>query len=160
MNTNHPLKDCKAKYVSLSQSWKSSDPCAQRFSSNEENETLAMFTTPKCYMNREFITGFLRTSSGGYCESQYSSRPSDRVRKKWKIMRKKVTIMRIRRQIMRKFLKLIKLFPWLFQGYKILVNVLPRINSFMTCLTFCCHSWTAISLFNAVFLYIFLSEAQ
>ena len=44
------------------------------------------------------------------------------------IMQKKVTIMRKRRQIMQKFLTLIKLFPWLFQTYKIHVNVLPRIK--------------------------------
>ena len=44
------------------------------------------------------------------------------------IMRMKVMIMQKRRQIMRKFLKLIKLFPcWLFQTYKIHVNVFPRI---------------------------------
>ena len=35
------------------------------------------------------------------------------------IMQKKVTILWKRRQIMQKFLKLIKLFPWLFQTYKI-----------------------------------------
>ena len=29
---------------------------------------------------------------------------------------------------MRKFVKLIKLFPWLFPKYKIYVNVLPRIS--------------------------------
>ena len=40
---------------------------------------------------------------------------------------RKVTIMRKKRQIMQKFLKLIKLFPWLFSTYKIYVNVLPRI---------------------------------
>ena len=52
---------------------------------------------------------------------------------------------------------LIKLFPWLFQRYmyNILVNVLLRFNSFMTGLTFCCHLWTAISSFNAVFLLFF-----
>ena len=63
------------------------------------------------------------------------SRPSDRVRKKVEnyaeifgnIMRKKAKIMWKRRQIMRKFLKLIKLFPWHFQTYEIHVNVLPRI---------------------------------
>ena len=43
------------------------------------------------------------------------------------IMRKKVTIMQKRRQIMRKFLKLIGLFPWFFQMYKIHINILPRI---------------------------------
>ena len=61
---------------------------------------------------------------------------SDRVRKKMEnyaeifgnIMRKKVTIMRKRCQIMQKFLKLIKLSPWLFLAYKIRVNVLPRIE--------------------------------
>ena len=49
-------------------------------------------------------------------------RPSDRVRKKMEnyaqifdnIVWKKVTIMQKKSQIMRKFLKLIKLFPWLF----------------------------------------------
>ena len=45
-----------------------------------------------------------------------------------------MTIMRKRRQIMRKFLT----------SYR-------ECNSFMTCLTFCCHSWTGISSFNAVF---------
>ena len=62
-------------------------------------------------------------------------RPSDRVRQKIEnhaeifgnIMRKKVTIMRNRCQIMRKFIKLIKFFPGLFDTYKIHVNVLPRI---------------------------------
>ena len=43
------------------------------------------------------------------------------------LCRRKVTIMRKKRQIMQKFLKLIKLFPWLFSTYKIYVNVLPRI---------------------------------
>ena len=49
-------------------------------------------------------------------------RPPDRVRKRWKIMQKFSTILCGRKwrlcgkkhQIMRKFLKLIKLFPWLF----------------------------------------------
>ena len=55
------------------------------------------------------------------------------------IMRKKLTIMRKRRQIMRKFL-----------------TSYPEFNSFMTCLTFCCHSWTGIFSFNAVFSKFFL----
>ena len=50
------------------------------------------------------------------------------MRKFWAILcRKKVTIMRKRRQIMWKFLTLIKLFPWLFQTYKIHVNVFLKI---------------------------------
>ena len=72
----------------------------------------------------------------------FTNRPSDRVRKKMEnyaeiignIMRKKVTIMRKRRQIMQKFLT----------SYR-------EFNLFMTCLTFCCHSWTGISSFIAVF---------
>ena len=63
-------------------------------------------------------------------------RPSDRVRKTVEnyveilgnIMRKKVTIMQKRRQIMWEFVKLTKLFPWLFPMYKIHINVLPRIS--------------------------------
>ena len=59
---------------------------------------------------------------------RYQSTSSDRVQKKMEnyvetfsnIMQRKVTIMR-------KFLKLIKLFPWLFPTYKIHVNILPRI---------------------------------
>ena len=43
------------------------------------------------------------------------------------IMQKKERITRKRHQIMRKFLKPIKLFPWLFPIYKIHVNVLLRI---------------------------------
>ena len=43
------------------------------------------------------------------------------------IMRKKVPIMQKSRQITQKLLKLIKLFPWLFQTYKIHVNILLRI---------------------------------
>ena len=43
------------------------------------------------------------------------------------IVQKKVMIMWKRRQIMRKFLKLIKSFPWLFPLYKTHVNVLPII---------------------------------
>ena len=46
---------------------------------------------------------------------------------------------------------LIKLFPWLFQMNKKLITCYWEINSFMTCLTCCCHSWKAISSFNAVF---------
>ena len=68
-------------------------------------------------------------------DHHHLDRPSNGVRKKMEncaeifgiIMRKKVTIMRKRCQIIRKFLKLTKLFPWLFQTYKIHVNVLPRI---------------------------------
>ena len=43
-------------------------------------------------------------------------------------MRKKVTIMQKRGQIMWKFLKIIELFPWLFQTYKIHGYFLPRIQ--------------------------------
>ena len=57
------------------------------------------------------------------------------------IMRKKVTIMRKIRQIMRRFLT----------SYR-------EFNSFMTCLTFCCHSWTGISSFTTGFP-IFVSKA-
>ena len=42
------------------------------------------------------------------------------------IMQKKVTIMWKRHQIIQKFLKLIKLFHWLFPTYKINVNILLR----------------------------------
>ena len=63
------------------------------------------------------------------------NRPSDRVRKKMKnyaeifgnIMWKKVTIIAEKTPEYAEISKLIKLFPWLFQTYKILVNVLPRI---------------------------------
>ena len=47
------------------------------------------------------------------------------------IMQKKVTIMRKRHQIMRKFVKFIKLFPWLFPAYKMHINVWPRISVLM-----------------------------
>ena len=54
-------------------------------------------------------------------EVQHKYRPSDRVQKKWKSMRKRC-------QSMGKFLKLIKLyvFPWHFFNVKIHFNVLPR----------------------------------
>ena len=69
-------------------------------------------------------------------KSEGNNRPSDKVRKNMEnyaeildnIMQKKVTIMRKRRQIMWKFVKLIKLFPWLFPTYKVHVYISPRIS--------------------------------
>ena len=68
--------------------------------------------------------------------NHFQGRLSDRVRKKIEnyaevfgiIMRNEVTIMPNRRQITRKFLTIIKLFPWLFSMYKIHGNVLLRVS--------------------------------
>ena len=69
------------------------------------------------FLKKDFSLLFDRTSC-------HNHRPSDRVQKKMEnyaeisgnIMRRKVTIMQKRWQIMRKFLKIIKLFPWLFSN--------------------------------------------